>query len=320
MSDHDLVSVIVPVYGVEAYLSICIDSLLAQTYRNIEIILVDDDSPDQCPQICDDYACRDERVRVLHQKNGGAAHARNVGMNLASGAYIAFVDSDDVPHPDYLEKLLQQMEDNDADISVCAYQKLFVSRREVQKNLRTGVFSAEEYLGDFIRDWNCGLLWNKLFRRDVLRGVRFEEGHVIDDEFFTYKAVMNAKKVVLCDETLYDYRQRNSGVMSQGKRERILMDRMEYYPERFELVTKRYPALYTAYLSNLADALITFARKSQEYPQACGMARQLQRTYCGRVLRGNLSIKEKYAYLRALFETCTPRRADAQEENADFFA
>lgn len=317
---QEKISVIVPVFNVEAYLPQCLDALLGQTYRHAEFLLIDDGSTDCSAPICDDYARRDERVRVLHQKNGGAAHARNVGMNLASGAYIAFVDSDDVPHPDYLEKLLQQMEDNGADISVCAYQKLFVSRREVQKNLRTGVLSAEEYLGDFIRDWNCGLLWNKLFRRDVLRSVRFEEGHVIDDEFFTYKAVLNAKKVVLRDETLYDYRQRNSGVMSRGKKARILMDRMEYYPERFELVTKRYPALYTAYLSNFADALITFARESQEYPQACGMARQLQRTYCGRVLRGNLSIKEKYAYLRAMFETGTPRKADAQEENDDFFA
>ena len=317
---QEKISVIVPVFNVEAYLPQCLDALLGQTYRHAEFLLIDDGSTDCSAQICDDYARRDGRVRVLHQKNGGAAHARNAGMALADGACIAFVDSDDMPHPDYLEKLLQQMEDNGADISVCAYQKLFVSRREVQKNLRTGVLSAEEYLGDFIRDWNCGLLWNKLFRRNVLRDVRFEEGHVIDDEFFTYKAVLNAKKVVLCDETLYDYRQRNSGVMSQGKRERILMDRMEYYPERFELVTKRYPALYTAYLSNFADALITFARESQEHPQACGMARQLQRTYCGRVLRGNLSIKEKYAYLRALFETCTPRKADAQEENADFFA
>lgn len=317
---QEKISVIVPVFNVEAYLPQCLDALLGQTYRHAEFLLIDDGSTDCSAQICDDYARRNERVRVLHQKNGGAAHARNAGMALADGACIAFVDGDDVPHPDYLEKLLQQMEDKGADISVCAYQKLFVSRREVQKNLRTGVLSAEEYLGDFIRDWNCGLLWNKLFRRDVLRDVRFEEGHVIDDEFFTYKAVLNAKKVVLCDETLYDYRQRNSGVMSQGKRERILMDRMEYYPERFELVTKRYPALYTAYLSNFADALITFARESQEYPRACGMARQLQRTYCGRVLRGNLSIKEKYAYLRALFETCTPRQADAQEENEDFFA
>ena len=317
---QEKISVIAPVFNVEAYLPQCLDALLGQTYRHAEFLLIDDGSTDCSAQICDAYARRDGRIRVLHQKNGGAAHARNAGMALADGDCIAFVDSDDVPQPDYLEKLLQQMEDNDADISVCAYQKLFVSRREVQKNLRTGVFSAEEYLGDFIRDWNCGLLWNKLFRRDVLRDVRFEEGHVIDDEFFTYKAVLNAKKVALCDETLYDYRQRNSGVMSQGKRERILMDRMTYYPERFVLVTKRYPALYTAYLSNFADALITFARESQEFPQARGMARRLQRAYCGRVLRGNLSIKEKYAYLRALFETRTPRKADAQEENADFFA
>ena len=116
---HDLISVIIPVYNVEEYLCRCVDSVLDQTYRNTEILLVDDGSPDNCPAICDEYARQDARVRVLHQENKGLSGARNAGIDVAKGQWLAFVDSDDYLAPDFLERLLEACERTGSDLSVC---------------------------------------------------------------------------------------------------------------------------------------------------------------------------------------------------------
>lgn len=304
------ISVIIPVFNVSVYLAECLEAVLKQTYANTEILLIDDGSTDGSEKICDEYAEKDLRVRVIHQKNAGAASARNAGLELAVGDYIAFVDSDDVPHPDYLEKMLIHAEDTGADICVCGYRKWFVSGCEVCENRIDGLLSAQDYLAYYIQDWTSGLIWNKLFKSYTIKGVLFEEGHVIDDEFFTYQAVLGAKSVVLCRDVLYDYRQRRTGVMTQGKKKRMLQDRMAYYPERFERVTSAYPVLYTGYLSNLADTLIRFKREAAPYHDLWNSARKLQHRYLQRVLTGRIGVKEKYAYIRALFE----KRSIIQDE------
>ena len=294
------ISIIVPIYGVEQYLEECICSLLKQTYRNLEIILIDDGSKDACPEICDQYQKTDERITVIHKKNGGAASARNVGLDIASGDYIGFVDSDDYVDPKYIEQLYVYMQENDADISVCSFFNVYKRHKEAVEIKRTGSFGGEEYLKLFLNDWRCGLIWNKLFKADVVKKIRFSEGHVIDDEFFTYQAVMRSDKIMVCSEPLYYYRMRASGVMNQRKYSKMLQDRLQYMQERFENVTLKHPNLYKLYLENLADNLIRFRSEAVLYKDIVENVKQVQKKYLVKILSGPLDIRMKYAYVHSM--------------------
>lgn len=296
--ENKKVSIVIPVYKVEKYIEECLESLRKQTYTNLEIILCDDESPDRCPEICEKYAQVDSRFQVIHKKNGGAASARNAGLEIATGEYLGFVDSDDVVEKDYIESLVRILEENDADISVCAFSNLYVNTEQYIEMENTGDYSQVQYLERFLKDWKCGLIWNKLYKRELLGDIRFAEGHVIDDEFFTYQLVMNAKKITVSNLSLYKYRMRKSGVMNQGKQKKMLRDRMEYFPERFELVTARYPQLYGKYLENLSDNIIRFAREAK----ALGVkeAKMLQKKYFRNVVCGPIYWKMKYTYVKEM--------------------
>jgi glycosyltransferase involved in cell wall biosynthesis len=253
-----LISVIVPVYRVEKYLEECIDSIIGQTYPFLEVILVDDGSPDGCGAICDRYAQKDPRVIVVHQRNSGAAAARNAALRLATGACIAFVDSDDYLEPDAYEKLMEGMLRWDADIVQGKLRNVYVNGSEIIfGGGETVCFSAEAYLARFTGDWTCALSPDKLFRRHVLEDVFYEEGHLIDDEFFTYQAVMNAGKIVCIPDVVYNYRQRASSVMkSRDTAGRKVADIFDYLEKRHRRVTDRFPALKSLYEGYYADHLI----------------------------------------------------------------
>ena len=229
------VSIIIPVFKVEKYLQECLESLLNQTYKNLEIILVDDASPDSCPQICDAFAKSDKRIAVNHKKNGGAASARNVGLDCASGEFISFVDSDDYVDEDYISRLFCLMKEEDADISVCSFSNVYRNRTEKIDNTE-GIYTAQDYLRLFLHDWKCGLIWNKLFKADLLKNVRFTEGHIIDDEFFTYKAVMSARRIAVKNNNLYYYRQRKSGAMNRDEKRRCYRTGWNIWQSGFETV------------------------------------------------------------------------------------
>lgn len=294
------ISIIVPVYNVDKYLERCVDSLLKQTYKNLEIILVDDESPDSCPQICDQYKQKDRRIIVIHKKNGGAASARNMGLDVAKGEYIGFVDSDDYVSEEYINNLYQDLSREKADISVCSFYNLYKDHKEIVTNENIGIYDSKEYLELFLKDWKCGLIWNKLFKAKLIQKVRFSEGHIIDDEFFTYKAVMQCNRIVVGNEPFYYYRMRASGVMSQGKVKKMLNDRIEYIQERFQLVTKYYPSLYRLYLENLADNLIRFRREAVLYSDLYLKMKKIQKNYLREILLGPISWRLKYAYLHSM--------------------
>ena len=126
----ELVSMIIPVFGVEVYLGECLETVLNQTYKNLEIILIDDESQDRCPEICDQYAQKDERIKVIHQKNGGAANARNHGLDMATGEYICFIDSDDKIEKNYVEKLLGAIKENKAEVVVCSFKQWYKDKTQ----------------------------------------------------------------------------------------------------------------------------------------------------------------------------------------------
>lgn len=294
------VSVIVPVYNVERYLEECINSLIYQDYYNLEIILVDDASTDNSPILCDKAAMIDERIKVIHKQKGGAASARNLGLSVMSGDYVCFVDSDDYVDKDYIQKLVENLEKVNADVAVCGFWYLYKNYEEKNEQLNMyQVMSQIDFLKNFLTDWTSGLIWNKIFCSDVVREIRFEEGHKIDDEFFTYKVIMKCKKIVMFDTPLYYYRMRASSVMSSSFKyqKQIILDRVEYITERFDLVTKAYPELREVYTENLTDNLIRLWRTSGEFPDIRSKLKRIIKKYMKLILTAKINMKLKYAFV-----------------------
>lgn len=253
----ETISVIVPVYNVERYLEKCLESLLAQTYPYLEIVLVDDGSTDSSLKICERYSETDSRIKVIHKKNGGAASARNLGLSAAGGEYIAFVDSDDYLEPDAYEFMISEMKNNHADVVCGEIIQVYKDHRQILMSQKNLICSAEEYLVEFTRDWTCGMLLNKLFKRVLFDGIYFKEGRVIDDEFFTYRGIMNADKILTASKPVYNYRMRkNSAMNNESHMEQIVLDRLEFLKMRREDVTGRYPQLRDIYNHNYADSIL----------------------------------------------------------------
>ena len=251
----DLISVIMPVYNVETYLGQSIESVLSQDHGNLELILIDDGSPDNSGAICDAYAAKDGRIRVIHQKNGGAAAAKNAGLRVASGAYLCFVDSDDYLEPNVFGYMLKTLKEQNADAVQFSFRDLYTNRKESQIQ-EPCVMNEREYLTRFTKDWTCPLLWNKLYRRSLFDGIFFEEGHKIDDEYFTYQGFLDPCKVVFDDRIIYNYRKRASGVMSSPVAgEQQILDCIDSIVKRREKVVARWPELRRAFDENYLDVI-----------------------------------------------------------------
>ena len=256
------ISIILPVYNVAAYLRQCLDSLLSQTYADLEIILVDDGSKDESGHICDEYARRDARVVVIHQENAGAANAKNTGLDRATGKYIAFMDSDDYAEPNWIETMVGAAERTGADVVECDFDRVFVNySKTVNGYQEECLWTAEEYLGQYLSNWTCSLFCNKLFRAALLSEVRFRwERRCIDDEFFTYKAVSKADKILRIPDVLYHYRQRASSAVSSARnRLQITDDSLEILIERYRWIKKYFSKLAKAYLKHDVEIMFYFA-------------------------------------------------------------
>ncbi len=240
----DLISIIVPIYKVEPYLDRCIRSIVAQTYTNIEIILVDDGSPDNCPAICDDWAKRDSRIKVIHKENGGLSDARNAGLAIATGELISFIDSDDSIAPEFLEQLHRALIEHNADIAECAVSYVSESGETLrQRNAAESVqMDKIEALRRLVQENGVyQTVWNKLYRREVIDGIPFEKGKLNEDEFWTYRVFDRIGKQAIVREPLYNYLQRGSSIIGVGYNIRRLDGlearflRMEYLQKYEEL-------------------------------------------------------------------------------------
>lgn len=221
-----MISVIVPVYKVEPYLRQCIDSILAQTYTDFELILVDDGSPDNCGAICDEYAKHDDRIRVIHQENGGLSAARNTGIDAARGEYLTFIDSDDWITETYLERLYILLNESNADISVCGMLS-FMDGSEpesdlaaVDRNLKIMTGRAA-CLSIYSMDGVVPIMaWGKLYSRELFDGIRYPVGRIHEDDATTPKLLYRAPKVSVSSDPLYRYRQRKESIMHEKFTER----------------------------------------------------------------------------------------------------
>lgn len=257
-----VISVVVPVYNVEPYLKECLDSIINQSYRDLEIILIDDGSTDKSGEICDEYSKKDDRIIVIHQTNQGSASAKNAVLRKTSGEYLSFVDSDDFLQEGAYEFMVKQLEDYHADIIQCCFRMLYQkSNREVNNIMDIQTLDTSEFLELFTKDWTCGLLWDKLYKRHIFKDIYFKEGHKIDDEFFTYKGVMNSKKILRVPHYIYNYRQRISSVMfSKDSQLRIISDSLKYLSIRRKDVTKSFPQLKKAYDEHYLNMLIILSK------------------------------------------------------------
>lgn len=204
---RDLISVIIPVYKVEKYLCRCVDSVLEQTYTNMEIILVDDGSPDNCPVMCDEYARQDSRVKVIHQENAGLSGARNAGIDMAQGQWLAFVDSDDYLAADFLERLYQACVDTGSSLSVCRWEYVRGETIPEHGTGETRVYTGREMLANlYVPDGAYFVVvWNKLYRKELFEDIRYPLGRIHEDEATTYRIYDKVKKAAYVDRSLYGY-------------------------------------------------------------------------------------------------------------------
>lgn len=219
--NQPLISIVVPVYKVEKYLRKCVESILAQTYTKIEVILVDDGSADNSPAICDEYACKDSRVKVIHKKNSGVSDARNEGLNVARGDYIGFVDSDDWIEPRMYEVLLDKIRSSDADVAVCDYAMRNIVDDNVKYampgELKDKCLNKTELIREAMQPYGgfFAVVWNKLYRKSVLKDIRFPSGKHVEDEFILHHVIIASEKTVCISDVLYNYLLRDDSFMHQ---------------------------------------------------------------------------------------------------------
>ncbi len=282
--DNPLISVIVPVYKVEPYLRRCLDSIVGQTYRNLEIILVDDGSPDNCGAICDEYAAKDGRIKVIHQENRGLSAARNAGLELVSGQYIGFLDSDDWIELDMYSYLLQNIEKYCADIAVCGRNEIYKDKSVLRSWKQPELLDREGGLwallaNDLLQNYCC----DKLFRSALWEEIRFPEGRTFEDLAVMYRLFEQARLTVCLPEAKYNYFQRAGGIVA----DQSLRNRFNHYwaaKERYEKMREAWPqmtdlllaqctasaiGLWCAYYSNPREERILILPKLKEISDFC---------------------------------------------------
>lgn len=236
------ISIIVPIYNVENYIHKCVDSILTQSFRDFELILVDDGSPDSCPAICDHYATLDSRIKVIHKPNGGLSDARNWGLNAAEGRYVGFVDSDDWIAGDMFESLYRAIVRHEADIAVCCHYEVMDGQlnRITQFDGMPEVLGNVEALGELLMDIRIkNLAWDKLYRRELFRSVSYPVGMYYEDTPTTYKLFMKASRVALVNEPKYFYFKRRESITG-SKNLKKLQDKFSGAYEKYEKVKSQY--------------------------------------------------------------------------------
>lgn len=232
--NNPLISVIVPVYNVEQYINECINSIIDQNYKNLEIILVDDGSTDNSGKICDEYALKDLRIKVYHKKNGGLSDARNYGLQFTTGDYILFIDSDDFLDLNMINVLVENAIVNEVDISICGFSKYYgfnniVRCQSTLLNIKIEDLRRIEYLYDFTH-YGVGV-WNKLFKKELFQSIIFPIGKFSEDYFVMYKVFYEAKSVFYTSQALYFYRQRKNSITKSKKTKFDILEALEQYVE-----------------------------------------------------------------------------------------
>lgn len=255
---NDLISIIIPVYKVEKYLEKCIESVLKQTYTNLQIILVDDGSPDNCGKICDEYAKKDSRIEVIHKANGGLSDARNVGISKAKGRYIGFVDSDDYIKEDMYEILLNLIKKYDADVSICNLYDV-IDGNECIRNKENGIreYSRLDILKEVLLDKNIqSYAWNKLYKKELFDEIKYPIRKKYEDIGTTFYLFEKCNKIVVTSEPEYYYLKRADSLVNNVT-ESTILDYTEIIIQRYLYIKQNIKELRKYNNYYLAKTLIT---------------------------------------------------------------
>lgn len=266
--NNPLISVIIPIYNVEKYLDSCIASVANQTYKNLEIILVDDGSPDLCPQICDDWATKDSRVRVIHKTNSGLSNARNTGLQNSAGEYIYFLDSDDWIELDMIQSLYEACSQNNVLLSVCGRYAFFEENNHIQIDkcpTRDEVVASTEFVSQMLIGNHCdSSACDKLFHRSLWNSFRFPEGLIYEDVAIMYKVVLSTSRIATIRRPLYYYRRHPNSIVTSGftkklfdypiNTRKLLEDIKQNHAELFEHACWTHTKALTRVLDKLSRA------------------------------------------------------------------
>ncbi len=269
------ITVIVPVYNVEPYLHRCVDSILAQTYTDFELILVDDGSPDNCPAICDAYAAQDERVKVIHQQNGGLSAARNAGIDWAfansDSQWLTFIDSDDWVHKEYLERLLDAAVTHNVRVSLCGFERTEGANADVPETMSFRLSLPEDF---YVQDnVTATIACAKLYRKSCFEGIRYPIGKIHEDEFVTYQILFSVPEIAVIEDKLYYYFINENGITkAKWRPERLqaleaMKNQIDYmkqngYQQAHRHAIKKY---VTCVSSNLVQATTSKCKSWKQY-------------------------------------------------------
>lgn len=296
---QELISIIVPVYKVEKYLEKCIDSIVRQNYSNIEVILVDDGSPDNCGEICESWMKKDNRIRVFHKKNGGLSDARNCGIEHSKGEYITFVDSDDYISEDYIMKLYYFLVENNADISVCNTDIVFEdsNANEVKDaNIMIKRYDPDSAFENMLYEIDLtNSAWGKLYKRKLWNGIRFPVNKLYEDMFVTYKLFYKAKNIIYVSEKLYHYLVRSDSILGTVS----VDEQMDMYSAAVEMLnyaSKINHNLTKAAQCRLCNSCIEMAMRCKKGESLPKFVWEKIRRYRCKVIF-NKKIKKKYRIL-----------------------
>lgn len=290
MLDKPKISIIIPVFGVELYLNRCIESVVNQKYSNLEIILIDDGSPDNCPTICDEWAERDERIVVIHKKNGGLSDARNIGLKIATGELVGFVDSDDWISPEMYQLLYENMLENDSDISACGVKMIWEDQTQNTYLTPTGnyILNRKEAMEAIISESILKQpVWYKLYKAEVIHNIFFPVSKHNEDVFWSYLAIGNANKISVFDTPCYYYFQRKDSIMGNTFSLNRL-DALEAKLERLQYLEIEFPDLVELAKKDLLFSGMYFMQLSLIYlsPIEYKYARQKIK----KIINGNTNI------------------------------
>lgn len=289
----ETISIIVPVYNVEKYLKKCIESIINQTYSNLEIILVDDGTKDNSGMICDEYAQKDNRIKVIHKENGGLSDARNAGMRMATGEYIAFVDGDDYIENDMYEFLYNELKKENADISICnrylAYENGTI--KNIEKHKTRKILNNVEGLIELNSFTSFDMaVWDKLYKKEIFNGIEFPKGKNFEDYYVMHKIIAKASKIVYNSTPKYYYVQRENSI-SRNKDISFAFALIDASYEQISFFEENFPEILYIAKSHQAYIAIAIYNEFIRYNQTCDRKKELKQ-----IVTKNLKyiIKNKY--------------------------
>ncbi|OIK09361.1 glycosyl transferase [Bacillus sp. MUM 116] len=261
------ISIIVPVYKVEPYIQKCVDSILAQTMTDFELILINDGSPDRCGEICDEYARKDKRIRVIHKENGGQATARNAGIDIASGDFIGFIDSDDWIEPDMYELLYNMCVENNCEIANCTSTIYFKNKTVKNGTHPLTIHNKEQAMRTMLEGKLYDeVVWTKLIKRSLLDEIRFPVGIIYEDTAFTYKLIHKSNRVCCIGAPKYHYIKRDESTMDRAIK-KLRIDGVLIYDEMYQFIEKHYPELRDLVALKLANSAMTILNLISSHPE-----------------------------------------------------